>query len=281
VSLTRNLVTGAVFAAASLGIVSSSSGATGASTAGGPPLPSSIAALGDSITQAFDVVGDTITAHPAYSWSTGTIPAVKSQYQRILAANPAIAGHSFNFARTGAEASGLAAQAAQAVAVQAQYVTILIGANDLCTDSLAQMTPTTTFSAHVASALNVLERGLPSAAHIFVASIPNLGALWQSERSNPTAALVWNYAGVCLDLLGSSSTNAERNAVLAREAAYNSALLADCARWANCRFDSFSLFHYRFVASQVSSLDFYHPSVSGQAEIAFLTWAHSWWPSQP
>lgn len=244
-----------------------------------PPLPASIAALGDSISQGFDAFGKTVSAHLADSWSTGKAPAVKSQYLRVLAANPAIAGHSYNFAQTGAQVASLSAQAARAVAVKAQYVTILIGADDLCANSARLMTPLSRYATSFGSAMAVLERGLPTSAHIFVASIPNLATLWRTEKANPTAKFVWAYADLCLDMLGSSSTASERREVLTREFAFNSAMAAICARWANCHSDRLALFDYRFVASQVSSLDFFHPSVSGQALIASVTWARSWWPS--
>jgi hypothetical protein len=34
-----------------------------------------------------------------------------------------------------------------------------------------------------------------------------------------------------------------------------------------------------FSASQVSTLDYFHPSLSGQAALARVTWAASWWSS--
>jgi hypothetical protein len=40
-----------------------------------------------------------------------------------------------------------------------------------------------------------------------------------------------------------------------------------------------STYNYQFSASQVSTLDFFHPSLSGQAALARVTWAASWWPS--
>ena len=37
------------------------------------------------------------------SWATGTNPAVKSLYLRLLAVNPTIEGHNFNLAQGGAD----------------------------------------------------------------------------------------------------------------------------------------------------------------------------------
>src|SRR5829696_4784954 len=101
-----------------------------------PPLPSSMAAIGDSITRAYDVCcsyGD----HPGQSWSTGSTSydGIASHYERIRQRNSAITGRGYNDAVTGAKMSAAPTQAAQAVNQGARYVTILLGANDLCTSS--------------------------------------------------------------------------------------------------------------------------------------------------
>jgi lysophospholipase L1-like esterase len=101
-----------------------------------PPLPSSMAAIGDSITRAYDVCcayGD----HPGQSWSTGytSYDGIASHYERIRQLNSAITGHASNDAVTGAKMSAAPGQATQAVNQEARYVTILLGANDLCTSS--------------------------------------------------------------------------------------------------------------------------------------------------
>src|SRR5215211_1307091 len=95
-----------------------------------PPLPSSIAGIGDSITRAADVCcwyGD----HPAQSWSTGggAFDGISSHYERIRALKPGIYGHNYNDARSGARMRDAVGQAEAAVAQRARYVTILMGAN--------------------------------------------------------------------------------------------------------------------------------------------------------
>src|SRR5918994_5401471 len=119
-----------------------------------PPLPSSMAAIGNSITRAYDVCcsyGD----HPGQSWSTGytSYDGISSHYERIRQLNPAIAGHGYNDAVTGARVAAAPTQAAQAVSQGARYVTILLGANDLRTSSPATMTSTTTFRAQFSQAI--------------------------------------------------------------------------------------------------------------------------------
>ena len=62
----------------------------------------------------------------ANSWATGTNPAVKSVYLRILAKNPAIKGHNVNLARGSASVHDLVRQAQRAVALEPKPDLILI-----------------------------------------------------------------------------------------------------------------------------------------------------------
>ena len=76
---------------------------------------------------------------------------------------------------------------------QAGYVTILMGANDVCTSSATSMTSVDDFRAQFSATMAVLASGLPAGAHVFVSSIPNIHMLWQlfhgnkgcDERSKP------------------------------------------------------------------------------------------------
>jgi lysophospholipase L1-like esterase len=250
----------------------------GLAAAASPPPPSSMAAIGDSISQAADVCcwyGN----HPANSWSTGyaSWDPVVSHYERILAVKPAIYGHNYNDSVSGAKMSDAPTQAAKVVQQQARYVTILMGANDLCTSSTATMTPVSTFTSEFKQTLATLEAGLPGTAHIFVASIPNLYQLWQIYHTNSLAELVWSTGHICQSLLSSSDTDADRQAVVNRETAFNNVLAQQCATYANCRFDGYAVYNYAFTKSQVSTLDYFHPSLSGQAALANVTWGASWW----
>ena len=51
----------------------------------------------------------------------------------------------------------------------------------------------------------------------------------------------------------------------------------ECERYAWCTFDGNAVFGYQFTRSDVSSLDYFHPSLSGQAKLANITWSRSWW----
>ena len=241
-----------------------------------PALPGSMAAIGDSITQAVDVCcfyGN----WPSHSWSTGAgvLDGVASHYERIRARNPAIRGQRWNNAVSGARMADAPGQARRTVGQGAEYVTILMGANDLCGWD-GTLTPTATFRAQFAETLDILRTGLP-ASHVFVASIPNLYQLWSILRTDPVAQVVWQAAGICPSMLNFLNSPADRQAVIDRERELNDVLRDVCATWSNCRFDGYLVYDYDFTRDQVSRLDYFHPSLAGQATLAALTWEASWW----
>jgi hypothetical protein len=67
--------------------------------------------------------------------------------------------------------------------------------------------------------------------------------------------------------------------VVEREVAFNGILATVCAEYARCRWDDKAVYNYQFSASKVSTLDYFHPSLSGQATLASVTWDKSWWAS--
>lgn len=244
------------------------------------PLPRSMAALGDSISRATNACcryGDS----PEHAWSTGSAEedGVLSHYERILPREPAIEGRNHNLARAGATMEDLEDQAARAVGLGPEYVTILMGANDACTSSRRTMTTVREFRAGFRRAMTTLAGGLPE-ARIFVASIPNTYRLWQVYGDDPAARAVWRISRACPSLLSPDNSEEDRQAVLTKLQAFNDVLARVCGRYPNCRFDDHAVFGFRFDRRHVSTLDYFHPSLAGQAELASLTWERSWWPDE-
>ena len=248
------------------------------SEASGPRLPNSMAAAGDSITRGFDATFCPLpyTDCTAYSWSTGTNTSVNSQYLRILARNPKINGHAFNDAKTGAQMSALDGQLAAAASQHVQYVTVLMGANDICTSSIATMTPTSTFHAQVQKALADFFAADPR-AHLYLSSLPNIFQLWSVLHGNAVAEAVWTLFKICQSMLALSNTDAQRQQVVAQEVADNQALASACSTYNQCRWDGYAGYNYAFPASDISGLDYFHPNVTGQTAIAAITWKASYW----
>jgi lysophospholipase L1-like esterase len=252
-----------------------------ASPAEAQPLPDRMTAIGDSISQATNTCcwyGN----HPGSSWSTGgrSWDGVRSHYEHIRGVNPQIRGNNHNASRAGARMAHAAAQAAGAVEQRADYVTILMGANDACTSSSSTMTSVEDFRAQFEAAMQTLQAGLPR-ARVFVSSIPNLYHLWEIYKDSSVARFVWKTASICQSMLAASNTEENRQAVLTRVREFNDVLAEVCGLYPRCRFDDYKVFNYPFERKHVSKLDFFHPSLSGQQVLASITWAQSWWPAVP
>ena len=164
-----------------------------------------------------------------------------------------------------------------AVARGAQYVTILMGANDVCASSEAGMTSVADFRARFELAMATLAAGVPN-ARVFVSSIPDIHQLFTLYRCDLGANAVWAIAGICQSMLASPISNSTadvqpRTRVRQRNIDYNTQLAQVCALYVRCRFDGNAVFNTAFVRSDVTTRDYFHPSVSGQAKLAAVTWA--------
>lgn len=272
-----------VLAAVTIVVVLSGRGSHRGGGAGGPALalPTSMAATGDSITRAFDLDSDHLLQDdPVESWSTGSDPLLGSQYDRIATAAPAIGSHVFNDAQSGAKMAALDHQLALAASQQVAYATVLMGANDVCAPTVATMTATAVFRTEFARALGDFFAADPG-AHVFVSSLPDLLQLWTTLQVNPLAQVVWSLAHICQALLSPQATAADRAGVAAQELVDNGILQAICATYAHCRFDGFAVYRARFGAADISTADYFHPSLTGQEMLARITWAAGYWPSSP
>jgi hypothetical protein len=251
-----------------------------ASPAGAEPAvvgyPSSIASTGDSITRAFNLCFFPFTDCPAASWSTGTNTSVNSHYRRLLAAGAPISGRNFNDAVSGADMADLNAQVQRAVAQGAQYVTILMGANDVCAANEADVTDPEVFEQQFRTAMATLSAGLPN-ARVYVVSIPRVYRLWSVLRGSASARFTWTLFGICQSMLANPGSTApadeqRRLRVDAKNAEFNVRLSEVCAEYVHCRFDNNTVFNYPFTATHVSSRDYFHPSITGQAVLSAETW---------
>lgn len=254
-------------------------GAVAAST---PPLPDRMAAVGDSITQAASSGGSLGTDYPQNSWATGTASGLNSHYQRLATLNPAITGHATNGSVSGAKMVDLTGQMQQVGAQQPGYLTVLIGGNDLCTDTVDQMTLTGVFHDQFAQAMDALTSA-SSSTNVYVVSIPDVYQLWALFKGSWWARFIWSVGGICQSLLANptSTQSADvqrRAAVRQRNIDYNNELATVCAAYLRCRFDGNAAFNTQFAPSDVSG-DYFHPSLSGQAKLAAVSWAAGYWPN--
>jgi lysophospholipase L1-like esterase len=247
----------------------------------GATYPNSMASTGDSITQAYNTGFIPFTDNPSASWSTGSDSTVNSHYSRLLALNPAISGHAYNDSRSGARMVDLNGQMATVVGQHVDYVTVLMGGNDVCQPTVAQMTSVDDFRTQFTAAMTTITSGSP-AAKVYVVSIPNVYQLWATLKDNATARFVWSIFGICQSMLANPLSTSKRDVrrrdqVLQREIKFNTVLEQVCGHYPQCRFDGNATFNSAFPASDVSTRDYFHPSLAGQRDLAAGTWSAGFW----
>lgn len=268
--------------------------------------PRVMAALGDSITRAYNSDGPGCPTGPALdcpknSWATGTNPLVDSVRERLDASfpGPIVA---FNDAVSGARAVNLLAQAQVAAGQSPAFVLIEIGANDACAST---PTATATFRSQVKAALEALVAANPK-VYIQIMSIPDINELLALFTNPPdqNALTRWSLFNVCQGLLANplstEQVDEERRAAFhAQVIAYNEALAEVCAEFKRCRWDGYAVFESSFTTADVatvvntsgldvppfnaipifgpgnvnSTADYFHPSLQGQARLAEAAWS--------
>lgn len=238
-------------------------------------LPGSMAAIGDSISRAAALGPESPGDSPERSWATGT--ASYSHRSRLIAAGATLeADDVHNLAVSGARMRDAPAQARAAVEAEVDYVTFLMGANDVCAPD---MTPVPDFEGGFLASLNILMSRLPN-VQVFVASIPDIHHLRVLFEDDPSAGARWEAVGVCPSLLSPGLSEQARSDARERLGAYNLVLEEGCSAVARCTFDGGAVFAHRFDAGDVSPLDRFHPSRAGQETLAEITWPATPWVAQ-
>ncbi|MFD5871075.1 SGNH/GDSL hydrolase family protein [Streptomyces sp. NPDC060322] len=235
--------------------------------------PASVAAVGDSITRGFDACS-VLADCPEVSWATGTDDGVRSLAVRLLGVSKA-ASHSWNHAVSGARMAQLPEQMALAAKDRPELVTVMIGANDACRDSVRLMTPVADFRTSFEASMRQLRAAAPK-SQVYVSSVPDLKRLWSTGRENPLGKQIWKL-GICRSMLADAddmgaTAVARRDAVRERVVAYNEVLRVVCARDERCRYDGGAVFDYRFTGAQLSEWDWFHPGRNGQARLAEIAY---------
>jgi lysophospholipase L1-like esterase len=230
--------------------------------------PRTMAALGDSITVAYDAT-KLLTPQPEYSWSTGYSTSVKSLSQRLAIPTAS----AVNIAKSGTKMANLDGQAAS-VAVGTDLVTILMGANDACTSSVSTMTDPLVFRTQFKAALGTL--ATKQVDQIVVVSIPNIEQLWSVYKDSGSARFIWGLYKICQSMLANPTSTKladvqRRAAVTKRVGEFNVALQQECALVSGCRYDGGAVNRTTFTRDDVSKVDYFHPSIKGQNLLATTT----------
>jgi GDSL-like Lipase/Acylhydrolase len=261
--------------------VSAAALAAAALTAGGGARPSSypsaIAVLGHSGATGF--ASD--PAHPGQdargnSWATGTNPAVKSIYLRILARNPAIRGHNPNFAQDGATLRELAGQVRHAIALRSkpQLVLVQIGDNDIRCDG-EDATRYADFQQGLTTQLETLAKGLPEAQILVVSPWGTLSSYVRAIQSLGLGVRLEHAGkGPCsLFAPGTGALVPEHVSYVKRTLnGYTAAMAAACKAVSTCRYDGGAARRLTVTAADLGWRH-QHLSIKGHAKLAAIEWA--------
>jgi GDSL-like lipase/acylhydrolase family protein len=235
--------------------------------------PDTIAAVGDSLTRAFNActaLADCLSE----SWATGDGKTVDSLARRLPDSRHK-GKDTWNLAQDGATVTRLPEQMRQAARHRPQLVTVLIGANDACRPTVDAMTSVDDFRTRLAEALRTLRADAPH-AEVYMASVPDLKRLWAVGKGHKDARQVWSL-GICQSMLAEPKSTApaavrRRDQVRERVQQYNTVLRQVCAQDRRCRYDGGAVFGYRLTAADLSDWDWFHPSRRGQHALAELAY---------
>lgn len=277
--------------------------------------------IGDSIGEgeaADNIIG---SVNHETVWSTGfdggdSVLSLNERIESLLAAyyheNDATRDGLYNHANSGAVMADFAAQAQAVVAAAALVpggaagmVTILLGSNDVCADSLASMTDPALFEAQYRAGLDVLAASAATRdARIHVSGIPAIYWLWNAKYSNFFCrVIVWPFVP-CRNLLDNPSddcagvtsrldpdndypgdgANCARRKTFHRTVrdVYNNTVLRDVLdeyRLAGALPNAayVDVYAVQFGSAHVNGGDCFHPSVAGHALLAGEEWIRTPW----
>ncbi len=255
--------------------------------------PKRLSSTGDSITEAID--SELPAANHWASWANGYhgfwewllgLTDVYSHNQRITKNFGSSGRANYMEARSGSDMFDYPGQTAQSVSRQASYVTVLMGHNDVCQNSFAEIPTDAVFEARFKEGMDRLKAGLPPGATVYVVGIVDIYRLWQVAADKKALGIVdcevlWATSLLkwypCATMLSPLNRESDRQYTRDRSIGFNGILKRVTEKY-NSEDPNHhyvytdEIFKYRFAESQVSDIDCFHPSASGQKEMSRVTW---------
>ena len=255
--------------------------------------PKRLSSTGDSMTEAIDA--ELPGANHWASWANGyhgfwqwlfCLTDVNSHNQRITKNFGRRGRRNYMEAVSGADMFDFPWQAQQAVDHQAQYVTVLMGHNDVCQHDFTDIPTDEEYEGNLRAGMETLKTGLPEGATVYVVGIVDIYRLWKIARHKKALGIVdcevlWAFTLLdlfpCGTMLSPLNSEADRQFTGERNIRFNEILETVTAEYeANDSRHHYVftdiVFHYPFVESQVSDIDCFHPSASGQKLLSQITW---------
>lgn len=255
----------------------------------GQAPPTRLFSIGDSITRAFDA--NLPLENPNLSWVNGFtndttdlfgLPDVHSHNERISANFGDNNRLNDSAAENGARMDDMAGQASVAAGRGINYATVMLGDNDVCQATVADIPTDAEFEQNFRLGMDTLLAQLAPGGTILITGIIDVARLHDVGMQKAGLAGVdcptlWEKSGVCGSVLSAQATDADRANVHARTLGFNSILQRVSGEYQAAHPDRFisytdSTFQWQFGPDDVSDIDCFHPSTAGQTAISRMTW---------
>lgn len=258
----------------------------------GQSTPKRLYSNGDSITRAFDA--DFPADNLNVSWVNGYfgfwewlfgLPNVKAHNQRISANFGSSGRKNWIAAENGARVDDLASQASGAAGRNVTYGTVMLGGNDVCRDTIADLPTDAEFESNFRSGIDTLLGNLSNGATVQVVAIPDVKRLYDIGKDKTALGIadcevLWALTVLgfpCGSMLSPFNSEADRLYVQSRNEGYNAILASVTSEKAAQhpgKFISYTdvTFSEPFVESDISNIDCFHPSWRGERLISEGTW---------
>jgi len=227
-----------------------------------------IGAVGDSLSTAFNA--KRIGNNKHLSWSTGNDVRVNSHFRRYAALHPDSHVEAVNAAVPLSTVHELDRQITKLLKSQPDYVTVAIGANDVCSWNDDYEAELAAFSDELHAQVAALVASKES-IKISLMPVPNLYNVWQVAHTKPFCQIKWDL-GICPPLLSRKANDESRAKLMTRVLAANNAMANVAAAFPESVLFNLDVANASFTSEQISPLDCFHPSIDGLNLIADKTW---------
>lgn len=255
--------------------------------------PKRLYSIGDSITRAFDAYlpGDDLPL----SWVNGSYgfwqqflgaPDVNAHNQRITALYGSSGRTNVIGAANGARWDDALGQSQNGIGGAPTYVTVMLGGNDVCRDSILDLPAGEEIQAEVIATLDYLDQNLPAGASVVVVGIPDIKRLYDVAISGEggfgliDCSAIWQTTALgfpCGSMLSPDNTEADRLYVQQQNALYNGLIELEVRnkqrRSTRVHYTFLPAATTAFTADDISTIDCFHPSGQGEALLSQMTWA--------
>ncbi len=240
-----------------------------------------MAAIGDSITTGFNAKNP--LDNKSLSWSTGytTTERVQSHYKR---AQNVFDGevYQLNMAKAGARSDAIEAQmenvAKSLKGRELDYLTVMIGANDVCSWPADHGENLHQFDTRVR---NTLDRALALNPDIKITlvPVPDMLRLYELGKATAACSARWKIFNICAPLLQNHDAD-ERAAFGQRVIDLNDSLAQIASEYSQSVHYAADVATFSFEKEDISGYDCFHPSWRGQDKIAEKSWLGGWYDQE-